>query len=239
MSLRGRVALVSGASRGIGRAIAESLAAEGMSLILLARTGSDLRELAGQLADEYDTPSVPAAVDVTDAEAVRRVLAGATQQLGEVDLLVNNAGVIERAEVPFWESDLADVWRVVETNLRGPLVLTRAVLPEMIARGRGHVVTVVSRARAATLSGTYTGYAISKRGLSIFTESLAGPLAGTGVVAVDVLPGLVRTALTDSMPTWRDVTDWDDPRATARLVVAIARGEHDGEAGTVLEATTR
>jgi NAD(P)-dependent dehydrogenase (short-subunit alcohol dehydrogenase family) len=144
--------------------------------------------------------------------------------------------VIEDREVPFWESDLQDLWRVVETNLRGPLIVTRAVLPAMVQRGHGHVVNVVSLAHAATRSGTYTGYAVSKRAMSLFTESLVGPLAGTGVVVLDVLPGLVRTALTESMPTWNGVIDWDDAAATARLVVAIARGEHDEKAGAVLKA---
>ena len=141
-------------------------------------------------------------VDITDAAAVERIVLHVEQHLGTVDLLVNNAAVIERTEVPFARADLADVWRVVETNLHGPLIMTRALLPPMIERGHGHVVNITSRARAATKSGTYTGYAVSKRALTAFTESLVGPLTGTGVVAIDVLPGLVRTDMTASMPVW-------------------------------------
>lgn len=234
--LAGRVGVVTGAGRGLGAEIARALAAEGMHLALLARTGSQVRALAEELGDRHDVPVFPAAVDVTDAAAVERVVLHVEQQLGTVDLLVNNAATIEAAAVPFWEADVEEAWRVVETNLRGPMLLTRALLSPMVQRGHGHVVGIASRARAATRTGTYTGYAVSKRALSLLTESLAGPLTGTGVVAVDVLPGLVRTDLTLSMPVWSDATAWDDPQDTARLVAAIARGEHDAAHGQVLDA---
>lgn len=236
MSLTGRVGVVSGAGRGIGAVIADALAAEGMSLLLLARTGDQVRAVAEDLSARYGVKVLPAAVDVADPDAVDRVVLHAEQHLGTVDLLVNNAGVIDSAEVPFWEADPADVWRVVENNLRGPLLLTRALLPPMVQRGHGHIVTVTSRGRAATRTGTYTGYVLSKRALSALTESLAGPLTGTGVVAVDLLPGLVRTAMTDSMPVWKDVTEWDDPERAARVVVDVAHGRYDECSGQVLDA---
>jgi NAD(P)-dependent dehydrogenase (short-subunit alcohol dehydrogenase family) len=236
VTLTGQVGVVTGAGRGLGRHIATALAAEGMSLLLVSRTREQVNDLAEELAARHGIKAFPAGLDVTDPEAIDRVVMHCEQHLGTVDLLVNNAAVIERAELPFWESDRDDVWRVVETNLRGPLLMTRALLPPMVLRGHGRVVNVASRARAATRSGTYTGYAVSKRALSLFTESLTEPLRGTGVVVLDVLPGLVRTDLTLSMPTWDGVTEWDDPLATARLVAAIARGEHDDRHGSVLDA---
>ncbi len=238
MRLRGRTGVVTGAGRGIGREIALALAAEGMSLGLVARTGSQVREVAIEIQDRYDVKVLPAAVDVTDPAAVDRIVMHVEQQLGTVDLLVNNAARIESAEVPFWESDRDDVWAVVETNLRGPLLLTRALLPPMVQRGRGHVVNIASRARAATRTGTYTGYALSKRALSALTESLATPLVGTGVVVVDVLPGLVRTSMTAGMPIWRDVPDddWIPAAASAQLVVDVAAGCYDDRSGELLDA---
>ena len=236
MSLRGRVGVVTGAGRGIGREIALALGAEGMSLLLLSRTGEEVRAVADEVMQQHGVHCLPAAIDVSDAAAVARVVLHAEQHLGTVDLLVNNAAVIERAEVPFWECDLDEMWEVVETNLRGPLVMTHALLPAMIQRGRGHVVNVASRARAATQTGTYTGYAISKRAVSVFTECLAAPLTGSGVVVVDVLPGLVRTPMTESMPVWNDITDWDSAAATASTVVDIARGRYDDRSGTILNA---
>ena len=237
MSLEGRVGVVTGAGRGIGRHIATTLAAEGMSLLLLARTGAQVLATAAEIAERHGGTALPAAVDITDAAAVGRALLHAEQHLGPIDLLVNNAGVIDHESLPFWTADLEDVWRVVQTNLRGPMVMTRALLPAMIDRRRGHIVTITSRARAATQTGTYTGYAVSKRAGSVFTESLAAALTGTGVIAVDVLPGLVRTEMTATMPTWAGRTEWDDPALTARLVVEVAKGRYDALAGTVLDAT--
>jgi short-subunit dehydrogenase len=239
--LRGRVGVVTGAGRGIGREIATALAAEGMSLMLLARTGSEVRALAEELSSSYDVKAFPAAIDVADPNAVDRVLLHAEQHLGPVDLLVNNAAQIESTERPFWEADPAEMWRVVETNLRGPMLLTRALLPTMLGRGHGHVVNLVSRARAATETGTYTGYAVSKRALSVLTASLAGPLKGTGVVVLDVLPGLVRTRMTEGMPVWQDRPDlhWDDASATARVVVAVACGDYDHAGGALLDAPAK
>ncbi|GAC1610864.1 MAG: 3-ketoacyl-ACP reductase [Mycobacteriales bacterium] len=236
--MQGRVGVVTGAGRGIGREIARSLAAEGMSLLLLARTGSSVRELAEELTSSYGGKMLPAAVDVSDPAAVDRVVAHVEQHLGTVDLLVNNAATIESREVPFWHGDPAEMWRVIETNLRGPMLMTRALLPPMVQRGHGHVVNLASRARAATKTGTYTGYAVSKRALSVLTQSLAGPLTGTGVVVLDVLPGLVRTELTASMPVWtaNPEVHWDDVSLTARLICDIARGSYDDLAGQVLEA---
>ena len=234
--LAGRVAVVTGGGRGIGRAIATALAVEGMSVMVLARTGSQVREVAEDLTSRYGVPVLPAALDVTDAAAVERAVLHCEQHLGTVDLLVNNAATIETSQTPFWEADAEEMWRVVTTNVRGPLLLTRALLPAMVQRGHGHVVSITSRGRAATRTGTYTGYALSKRALTLLTESLGQSLAGTGVVALDVLPGLVRTAMTESMPVWDDVQDWDDPALTAQVVVDAAKGRYDDRSGQVLDA---
>ena len=236
MRLTGRVGVVTGAGRGLGKEIATALAAEGMSLMLLARTGSEVRPLAEHLTEQYGVKVFPAAIDVAEPDSVDRVVMHAEQHLGTVDLLVNNAGRIEARELPFWDADVAEMWGVIETNLRGPMLLTRALLPPMVQRGHGRIINLTSRARAATRSGTYTGYAVSKRALSVLTESLAGPLTGTGVTVLDVLPGLVKTDMTRSMPVWKDVTDWDDAATVARVVTDAACGRYDDRHGTILDA---
>ena len=235
-SLTGQVGVVTGAGRGIGREIATSLAAEGMSLLLLARTSSQVRSLAEELTTRYDVKVLPAAIDVADPDAVARVVAHAEQHLGPVDLLVNNAGRIEQSERPFWEAEPAEMWAVIETNLRGPLLLTRALLAPMVQRGHGRVVSIGSRARAATTTGTYTGYAVSKRALTVLTQCLAGSLEGTGVVVLELLPGVVRTEMTQAMPVWAGRETWDDAADTALAVVRVAQGRYDAHAGEVLDA---
>ena len=228
-TLSGQVALVTGAGRGLGTDIARALAAEGARVALVGRTPGPLEELADSLPDAVALPT-----DVRDPAAVARLV----QAVGPVDLLVNNAAAIESSERQFWQADPDELWDVVETNLRGPMLLSRAVLPGMVSRGGGRVVNVTSRARAASQTGTYTAYAVSKRALSVLTEALAAPLRGTGVVVLDVLPGLVRTPMTDAMPVWRGVPPegWDPASATASLVVEVALGRYDAAAGTVLDA---
>ena len=160
--LSGHTGVVTGAGRGLGREIAVALAAEGMSLLLLSRTGSQVRDLTDDLSSRFPGRVLPATIEVADPAAVDRVVAHVEQHLGPVDLLVNAAGRIESTERPCWEADQAEHWGVIETDLRGPLLMTRALLPSMVQRGRGRVVTLTSRARAATRTGTYTGYALSK-----------------------------------------------------------------------------
>lgn len=239
MRLQGRTAIVTGAGRGLGTELARALASEGMALALVSRTGEQVQALARELASVVpDQALLPVAMDVRDPAAVDRLVRTVEQRLGSVDLLVNNAAAIEHEERPFWQADPAELWDVVETNLRGPMLLTHAVLPAMVARGSGRIVNVTSRARAATATGTYTAYAVSKRALSVLTESLGQALQGTGVVVVDLLPGLVRTSMTAAMPVWRDVPEqeWDRAEVSARLLVDIALGVHDAAAGTVLDA---
>ena len=238
VTLQGRVAVVTGAGRGVGREVALGLARAGVQLALVARTGAQVQAVAEEATARFGVVALAAALDVRDTAAVQRLLSLVEQQVGPVDLLVNNAGRIERQELPFWQCDVEDAWDVVEVNLRGPMVVTRALLPAMVQRGRGHVVNITSLARAATRTGTYTGYAVSKRALSVLTASLAEPLAATGVVVVDVLPGLVRTEMTAAMPAWSDVADdaWDDVAATVQVVLDVARGRYDDRRGEVLDA---
>src|SRR5690606_31109078 len=145
-----RTALVTGASRGIGRAIAVGLAAAGLDVALLARDADRLAGVAAEIAalGERDDAAGRAAVvtaDVTDAGAVAAAVRAAEDALGGVDLLVNNAGRVD-AEVPLWEADPDEWWAIVETNVRGPFLLARAVVPGMLARGGGRVVDLNSGA---------------------------------------------------------------------------------------------
>ena len=186
------LALVTGASSGIGRALAELLAREGHDLIVVARRRERLEQLAGRLA-EVDARVEILVADLTDPADLARVAARATQT--EPALLVNNAGFSGYG--PFAEID-PDVMRgVIAIHVTAPVTLARAVLPGMVARGAGAIVNVAS---LLSLSGPLrlgmagrATYAGAKSFQLVFTQSLAGELEGTGVHVMVCLPGMVES----------------------------------------------
>lgn len=228
-----RTALVTGASRGIGRALAVGLAREGLDVALLARDERLLEETAGQVR-AAGARAVVLAADVTDETAVRAAVEQAERQLGAVDLLVNNAGVID-PEVPLWEADPERWWAVVETNVRGPFLLAHAVVPGMLARGGGRVIDLNSGAGTRD-SADATAYYVSKTALFRIGGALHEAGYERGLRSFEVAPGVVRTDMTLSMPVHRDRTEWTDPGAVVELVAAIARGELDALSGRYLRA---
>jgi NAD(P)-dependent dehydrogenase (short-subunit alcohol dehydrogenase family) len=127
--LTGLVALVTGASAGIGRHLAEGLAARGAAVAGIARGGERLRAAMDEVAAATGARTLAVPADVTDAAAVQAAVDRVTAELGTVGLLVNNAGLIDAAEVPLWDADPGQWWSVVESQVRGPFLLARAVLP--------------------------------------------------------------------------------------------------------------
>ncbi|SFK54795.1 Short-chain dehydrogenase [Cellulomonas sp. KH9] len=232
-----RTALVTGAGRGIGRELALALARAGYALGLVARTRERLEEVADE-ARALGASVTVAPADLVDATAVADAVGhveAALAAAGGIGLLVNNAGVIERAELPFAADDVEDVWRVVETNVRGPLLVTHAVLPGMLARGAGRVLNVNSGSGHRALP-TYTGYAISKGALARFTTQLHRQYADAGLRVLDLAPGVVATDMTAAMPVHTGRTEWTSPQDVADLVLAFAAGELDGLSGRFVRA---
>ena len=188
--LAGRVAILTGASRGIGVLIARQLAARGVHLALAARDAAALEALRDELvASGARAIAVP--TDVSDPAALAALVAATEEQLGPVDLLVNNAGIENAAAFEVLEPSEID--RFLAVNLAGPLHLARLVLPGMLARDRGHIVNVAS---LAGLGPTAFGecYAATKHGLVGFTRSLraSSQASGSAVSASAVCPGFVR-----------------------------------------------
>lgn len=190
--LGGEVAVVTGAGRGIGRAAAVALARCGAGVGLVARTAAELEETAA-LCREAGAPGVRVAVaDVSRAAEIGAALAEIERELGPVSILVNNAGIVEPAPVVDTSEESWD--RVLAVNLKGPFLAARAVLPGMLARGRGRIINVASI--SATL-GTprLASYCASKWGLVGFTKALAEEVRDRGVLVAAVLPGSTDTKM--------------------------------------------
>jgi 3-oxoacyl-[acyl-carrier protein] reductase len=218
------VALVTGGGRGIGAAIAHELAAAGARVALMARTSSQVESVA------RDVGGLALVADVRDEGQVRAGLDRAEAELGGVTLLVNNAGA-GGAPQPSWEFEPREWWRVFEVNVLGAFLATRAVLPRMIARGGGRVVSVGSGAGYGAPRGVLplgSCYGASKAALGRFTELLAAEAAPHGVSAFVVSPGYVRSEMTETFPPG---SPWTSPARTARLVRVLASGRADALSG--------
>ena len=231
-----RTALVTGASRGIGRALAVGLAARGVSVGLVARDRARLDEVVAQCRS-HGVAAVGVTADVTDHDDVAAAVTAVAGSLDRIDLLVNNAGVIETVERPFLDTDVEDSWRVVEVNVRGPLLVTHAVLPVMLAGGGGRIVNLNSGLgyRPAEI---YTGYAVSKGALARFTGLLDLQYRAQGVRAFDLAPGHVETEMTTAMPMHEGRTEWTAPEDVIDLVAAIGDGILDDLGGRFFRAGT-
>lgn len=186
-SLEGRSALVTGASRGLGRVIAGALADEGMALGLAARSADELEETAARVRERGAAAEVLPA-DLADREETARLAERAAETLGGVDLLVNNAGVTR--PYPYHRRPADEVAGAVELNLLAPMLLARSLLPGMLERGRGHVVNMASLAGKAGPPFEAV-YGATKAGLIGFTQSLRREYRGRGVSASAVCPGYV------------------------------------------------
>ncbi|PYF99787.1 Short-chain dehydrogenase [Georgenia satyanarayanai] len=228
-----QTALVTGASRGIGRELAIGLSRAGLDVALLARDERLLESTAEEVR-AAGRRAVVLTADVTDAAAVQTAVSRAEDALGSIDLLVNNAGVID-AEVPLWATDPERWWSVVETNVRGPFLLAHAVVPGMLARGGGRVIDLNSGAGTRD-SALATAYYVSKTALFRIGGGLHEAGFERGLRAFELAPGVVRTDMTESMRMHEDRTEWTDPADVVALVVALARGDLDALSGCYVRA---
>lgn len=183
------VALVTGASRGLGAAIARALAGLGLDLVVTSTKAGGTKRTAEECRG-HGVEVLELAHDVGSAKDADRVVAAAQKKFGQVDVLVNNAGVVIRK--PVAKMTDADFDRVLRTNLSGPFYLTRRLLPGMVKRGLGRIINVSSISATLGSAGA-TGYCASKWGLDGFTKALAEETRGTGVLVCSVLPGNVET----------------------------------------------
>jgi 3-hydroxybutyrate dehydrogenase len=187
MTLQGKIVLVTGGGRGIGRAIAERFHAEGAEVLVTGRSESSTREVVDALGGPSNRVSA-LSVDFENRASIDALL----QTLGAqpVDVLVNNAGIAESAPLQRTSDAMFD--RIFQVNVHGPFALTRALLPGMIARGFGRVINVASNAGRAGYAYT-SAYCASKHALVGLTRALAAEIAKTPVTVNAICPGWVRT----------------------------------------------
>jgi 3-oxoacyl-[acyl-carrier protein] reductase len=195
--LAGRTALVTGAGKGIGRAVAHALARAGVHVGLVARTAADVERVAGEVRDAVPGARVcVAAADVGDRAAHDAALARVVEELGAIVILVNNAGIAQFGTVLDTEPE---VWeRIHRVNVMGTVHATRAVLPGMIARRRGDIINVASTAGEKG-AATTAAYAASKAAVLRLTESLAAEVRKHDVRVTALLPSTVNTELAASV----------------------------------------
>src|SRR5271154_4333328 len=190
----GRVALVTGAARGIGQAIAVGLAKQGANLVI-----GDIGDLTetSELIAKFGNPALAISLDISDREVIEAARETVARELGRVDILVNNAAIFESAT---WDDLDFDLWqRVMGVNLNGPLLMCKAFVPLMADRGWGRIINIAS-ATVAIASPVSIAYRTSKMGVIGFTRALSATLGGEGITVNAVLPSLTRTAMTEGLP---------------------------------------
>jgi NAD(P)-dependent dehydrogenase (short-subunit alcohol dehydrogenase family) len=204
-SLAGQVAVVTGASRGIGRAVAVRLASRGAAVVGIARPSPALVGLE-QLGAEQGLRLRAVPADVSSPEQVETAFAVVDAELGLPSLLVACAGVGE-VTGPVWEADPDRWWQAVAVDLRGTMLVAQAAVARMLRRGGGRVVTVYGNL-GDRQTGHVSAFAVAKAGIARLTESLACELHGTAVRAFSLHPGFVQTAMTERLADSADAQRW-------------------------------
>lgn len=196
MKLQNQVALVTGASRGIGESIARRLASEGAAVALMARTESALQSVAESIQNEGGRALI-CPVDVSDQAGVDEAVNQTLNAYGTIDILVNNASIAYAH--PIASSDVEEWWRIHEVNVKGLYLVTRAVLPPMLKKGKGQIVNVLSVAARRAFPGA-SAYCSAKASAWMFSRTLAAEVRSRGIRVTSLLPGSVDTDIWDAFP---------------------------------------
>jgi 3-oxoacyl-[acyl-carrier protein] reductase len=224
-SLQGKVALVTGASQGIGRACALRLAQAGARVALAARNEEKLNELAGEIS-AAGAEARAFALDLANEESIKAAAKAVLAHFGSIDILVNNAGITKDGLL--LRMKRADWDQVITTNLTGTFLLTQAVLGSMVRARSGRIINISSIVGRVGQAGQ-ANYAASKAGLIGFTQSLAREVASRGITANAIAPGYIETPMTavldekqraamlDHIPLGRAGSDLDIANAVAFL----------------------
>jgi len=226
MKLKGKVAVVTGGGRGIGAAIAARLATEGATVAVCDLDAATADATAQALTGAHGVTAIGVGLDIADEDSVRSGVGAVTGRLGPVDLLVNNAGIDVIG--PFLDGNVRDWDRIIAVNLRGTILMSRAVLGSMTAGGGGRIIHIASDAGRVGSSGEVV-YSATKGGVIAFGKALAREVARYGVTVNTVCPGPTETALLDQVSAYNPKI----VEATVRSIPLRRAAHPDDIAGVV------
>jgi NAD(P)-dependent dehydrogenase (short-subunit alcohol dehydrogenase family) len=213
------VVLITGASRGLGAALAREWARRGAGLLLTARSAEPLREIAKELSRETDV--LADAIDVTDDFRMREFVREGIATFGHIDVLVNNASVLGGSPMPTLEKlAQAAFFEVMDVNVRAPLSIAQSVIPHMRVRGSGVIVNVTSDAAVNAYPG-WGGYGTSKAALEHLSRILAAELDGSGISVLVLDPGTMNTKMHQDAEPGEDLSTLASPESVAPQFVDI------------------
>jgi 3-oxoacyl-[acyl-carrier protein] reductase len=196
--LQGKNAVITGASRGIGKAVAVKLAGAGVNVVMAARGQEALDKTVAEIKARSTAKVIGVATDVAKLEDLQRLYDTAMEQLGGIDILVNNAGV--SSQYPFDQQPMEDLERLVDTNFLGYVRMIRLVIPHMIAKKSGAIINMVSGSTLVDpVPRAFVAYSSIKVGLRAFLKGLFWEMRDHGIKITSILPGVVDTDLTDKL----------------------------------------
>ncbi len=218
MQLEGKIALVTGAGRGIGKGIALAFADHGSDVVAVARTTAEVEETATEIRAR-GRKALALTCDVCDPESVQSVIDATLREFGKIDILINNAGYARFESLK--DTSLEEWQRHLDVNLTGPFLCVKAVLPSMMERREGRIINISSVAglKPYLKQGAYCA---SKHGLNGLSTVLAGELREFNIGVHAVCPGAVPTQLTREVMPERDMSDWMDPEDIAHACLYLA-----------------
>lgn len=221
MDIHHKTAIITGAGKGIGKAIAEALAKEGVQLGLLARTASDLEQLKAELTSTYDIQVFTATADIGNSEEARQAVASLAASLGSVDILINNAGIGSFGKMV--DMDPAEWEQILRVNLMGTYYVTHELLPGMIAQESGDIINIASTAGERGFA-TGSAYCASKFAVMGMTESLMQEVRKFNIRVTALTPSTVNTplAVNAGLPIGEE-DRMMQPEDLAELVVAALK----------------
>ena len=229
--LEGKVAMITGASQGLGRALALAYAKEGASLVINSRRGESIRPVAEEIGPlGAEVLALPA--DVSKSADVERMVGAAVERFGHIDVLVNNAGLLG-PRVPIEEYPEDEWWRVIDANLTGPFLVSKAVIPHMPEGGS--IINVVSGVSVEGRAG-WGAYSVSKFGVEGLTQILAAELKERGIRANAVDPGGMRTEMRAAAYPEEDPMTRVTPEENTDVFLYLASDESEGVTGERFKA---